>query len=123
MRTYPSFRDLEGIYGITWRDLAELEPRLGELLWAARQAGVSCRRWSDADRLFAPIRIALAGLIGTGSKYCGDGALGSAGAYQVAYWKLYDIVAGRLPGGTCGAAEVQESSASSSAGQEKREIC
>jgi hypothetical protein len=107
MRTYPSFRDLEGIYGITWHDLAELEPRLGELLWAARQAGVSCRRWADADRLFAPIRRALAELIGTDGKQGRDGVLGSAGAYQVAYWKLYDIVAGRLPGGACGAAEVQ----------------
>ena len=42
MNLYPNFRDVERLSGITWQDLVELEPRLGELLWRARQAGASC---------------------------------------------------------------------------------
>jgi hypothetical protein len=98
MRTYPNFRDLERIYNVTWRDLAEREPRLDEFLWAARQAGANCRRWSDADRLFAPIRRALAELIGFGGKHHRHRVLGGHCAYEVAYWALFDAVAGLLPG-------------------------
>jgi hypothetical protein len=108
MRTYPRFGDLERIYGITWRDLAELEPRLGELLWAARQAGVGCRRWADVSRLFAPVRKTLAGLVGFDGEHRNHPILGNPGAYQVAYWKLFDIVAGRLPRRSAGAEEPQD---------------
>jgi hypothetical protein len=98
MRPYPNFRDLEHLSGITWRDLAELEPKLGELLWKARQACVHCRRWSDVDRVFAPIQGALAELVGFAGKHHGHPVLGGSGAYQVAYWRLYDAVAGLLSG-------------------------
>jgi hypothetical protein len=98
MKSYPNFRDLERLSGITWRDLAELEPRLAELLWGARQAAVTCRRWADVDRAFSPIRNALGGLVGSAGEHQGHPVLGGAGAYEVAYWKLYDTVAGLLAG-------------------------
>jgi hypothetical protein len=98
MKPYPSSRDLELLSGATWHDLAELEPRLGELLWEARQASVTCRRWSDVDRVFAPIRNTLADLVGITGQNHRHPVLASPEAYQVAYWKVYDAVAGLLPG-------------------------
>ena len=106
MKPCANFRDLERTYAITWRDLAELEPRLAELLWGARQACVTCRRWSDVDQAFAPIRDTLAGLIGFSSTRRGHPILGSVGAYEVAYWRLYDAVAGLLPPPDHGCREV-----------------
>jgi hypothetical protein len=108
MKPYPSFRDLERRSGITWRDLAELEPKLADLLWGARQAGVTCRRWSDVDRVFAPIRNTLAELVGFAGKNHGHPVLGGPGAYQIAYWKLYDAVAGLLPGRATSAERVPD---------------
>jgi hypothetical protein len=102
MKPYPSFRDMERLSGITWQYLVEREPRLAELLWAARQACVTCRRWSDVDRAFAPVRVALAGLVGYAGKHHAHPVLGSARAHTVAYWKLYDAVAGLLPGRAAG---------------------
>jgi hypothetical protein len=110
MKTAPSFRDLERIHGVTWHELTELEPRLGELLWDARQACVTCRAWSDVDRAFASIRNALADLVGFASKNYRHPVLGRRGAYQVAYWKLYGAVAGLLPGRPAGAGEALEES-------------
>ena len=98
MAPYPNFRDMERLSGITWGELAALEPRLGDLLWVARGACVTCRRWSDVERVFAPIRTTLAELVGFAGKHHRHHVLGTAGAYQVAYWKLYDAVAGLLPG-------------------------
>src|SRR5215831_18775741 len=95
---YPNFRDLERFYGVTWHDLVEMESRLAELLWTARQARVTCRRWSDVDRVFAPIRNSLAELLGFAGENHGHPILGGPGAYSIAYWKLYDTVAGLLPG-------------------------
>jgi hypothetical protein len=106
--SYPNYRDLERRFGVTWRDLAELEPGLTELLWSARQACVTCRRWSDVDRVFSPIRNTLARLIGFAGKNYGHSILGSLGAYQVAYWKLYDAVAGLLPGRSGAVADTLE---------------
>jgi hypothetical protein len=97
MKNYPNFRVLERCHGVTWHDLVELEPRLADLLWEARQACVACSRWSDVDRAFAPIRDTLSKLVGFAGKKCLHPVLGSAGAYDVAYWKLYDAVAGLLP--------------------------
>jgi hypothetical protein len=97
MSTYPDFRDLENLHAITWHDLVELEPRLAELLWQARQAGVNCRRWADVDRDFSPIRGPLADLVGFSRKLHWHPVLGSPGAYNVAYWKLYAAVAALLP--------------------------
>jgi hypothetical protein len=97
MKPYPNFRDLERVAGITWNDLANLEPMLAELVWKARQAGVTCRCRSDVARVFAPIRNNLAERIGFAGSNHHHPVLGGSGAYQVAYWKLYDAVAGSLP--------------------------
>jgi hypothetical protein len=82
--------------GITWGELTALEPRLEELLWAARAASATCRRWSDVDRVFVPIQNTLTELVGFAGRHHRHPVLGSAGAYLVAYWKLYDAVAALL---------------------------
>jgi hypothetical protein len=97
MKPYPNFRDVERRAGITWHDLVELDSRLAALLWEARRACVNCRRWSDVDRAFSPIRNALSGLVGFAGRSCRHRVLSSSGAYEIAYWKLYDAVAGLLP--------------------------
>jgi hypothetical protein len=108
MKPYPDFRDLEHFSGITWGDLTALEPRLEELLWAARQAGVACRLWSDVDRAFAPVRNTLTDLVGfTGTNHRHP-ILGCCGAFQIAYWKLYDAVAASLPARASCAAKAPE---------------
>jgi hypothetical protein len=96
MKPYPNFRDLEQIHAITWFELAELEPRLQELLWQARKVGGACRQWSEVDRAFAPIRNSLTELVGFGRRNPQHSILCGTEAYQVAYWKLYDAVAGLL---------------------------
>jgi hypothetical protein len=103
MEPYRNYRHLEKLFGVTWRDLVELEPTLGELLGTARQTSVICRRWVDVDRFFAPIRNTLATLVGFTGKNHRHPALGSAKAYEVAYWKLYDAVACLLPTRSAGA--------------------
>jgi hypothetical protein len=91
----PNVQELERAHGVTWGELAGLEPRLNELLWQARAAGAGCRGWEDVPRLFAPLRGALGELVGL---RCGrHRALGSVGAYEVAYWRLHDAVCGLLP--------------------------
>ena len=97
MRPYPNFRDLERIYGITWHDLVDLEPKLARLLWESRQASVICRRWSDLERVFAPIRNSLADLVGYGRRRRWHAVLAGREAYEVAYWKLHGAVAALLP--------------------------
>jgi hypothetical protein len=93
MKLFPHFRDLECAHGVTWDDLVVLEPKLAELLWRAREACVTCRRWSDVDRAFAPIRNTLAELVGASGSRSSHPVLGSVGAYEVAYWKLYEATA------------------------------
>jgi hypothetical protein len=103
MKPCPNLGDVECHTGVTWHELVELESRLAKLLWEARQAGVTCRRWSDVSRVFVPIRNNLAELVGFARKGRWHPVLVSVGAYQVAYWKLYDAVAGLLPGRAGGA--------------------
>jgi hypothetical protein len=105
MRPFPNVQDLERLHGVTWYGLVEGEPMLAELLWAARQAGAACRRWSDVARVFSPVRNELARLIGFSGRHQRHPVLGSAAAYEVAYWKLYEAVAGLVPG-RAGGAEV-----------------
>jgi hypothetical protein len=97
VKPYPNFRYLEYLTGVTWQDLVELEPRLGALLWRARQAGAGCLCWADVDRAFPPIRSALIELLGFTGHTAPHPALGRTGAYEVACWKLYDAVAGLVP--------------------------
>jgi len=108
MKTSPSFDDLELIHGVTWQELTELEPRLGELLCVARDACLTCRCWSDVGRAFAPIQNTLAELVGFASKNHRHPVLCRRGAYQVAFWKLYEAVAGLLLGRAAGAEEALE---------------
>jgi anti-anti-sigma factor len=101
---YPSVRDVERTHGVTWFQLVELEPQVERLLWRARLAGAKWRPFLAVERIFGPVREELAGLIGFFGKHRTHPVLGSVGAYEVAYWKLYDAVAA-LPGRPGGAAE------------------
>ena len=97
MKPYPNFRDVERLSGVTWHEMVALESRLAEVLWEAQRSCVNCRRWADVDRAFAPIRNKLTELVGFARYGRGHPVLSSSEAYQVAYWKLYDAVAGLLP--------------------------
>jgi anti-anti-sigma regulatory factor len=87
----------EGSACLTWARLVELEPQLETLLRRAREAGTGCRTFTDADRAFSPVRHELTALIGFAGQHHRHPVLGSTEAYQVAYSKLYDAVAGLLP--------------------------
>ena len=88
---------LEQARGVTWGELVRLEPRLTELLRQARAAGVGCGSWEDVARVFAPLRDAVAELVGFRGRHQNHPVLGSVGAYEVAYWRLHEAVAGLLP--------------------------
>ena len=108
MNLFPTAHDLERSHGVTWGELAELEPRLHELLWKARAAGAGCRCREDMHRVFAPLRDALTELVGFMGRHRDHPVLGSVGAYEVAYWRLRDAVAQPLilaPGAACGACD------------------
>jgi hypothetical protein len=113
MEPYRNFRHLEKLFGVTWRDLVATEPALEELLGTARETSVICRRWADVDRIFVPVRNALAGLVGLAGKNQQHPILGSAKAYEVAYWKLFDEVVGALPTRFDGAEEARAARKSS----------
>jgi hypothetical protein len=97
MKPDPNFWDLGRLGSVAWQDLVELEPRLGELLWRARQAGASCLCWADVDRVFPSIRNTLIELVGPSGYYHRHPVLGSTGAYQIAYRMLHEAVAGWVP--------------------------
>jgi hypothetical protein len=87
----------ERTHGVTWGQLTGLEPRLDEVLWKARAGGAHCHCREDVMRVFVPVRNALADLVGFLGVNRDHPVLGSVGAYEVAYWRLYDAVAGLLP--------------------------
>jgi hypothetical protein len=89
--------ELERTHRITWGQLTGLEPRLNELLWEARQAGAQCCCREEAASVFGPLRNTLAELVGFRSQHRDHPVLGSVGAYEVAYWRLYDAVACLVP--------------------------
>jgi hypothetical protein len=97
MNHIPKVHDLERAHGVTWANLATLEPRLNELLWQARAAGSGCRDLEEVKRVFSPFQGALAELVGFHGKHNRHPVLGSVGAYEVAYWRLYEAVAALLP--------------------------
>jgi hypothetical protein len=97
MQDYPRTQELERFHNVTWRELAELDPQLDRLLWEARTAGAACRDWSNVGRVFAPFRNSLSRLVGFTSVHRRHRVLGSLGAYEVAYWKLYAAIVGLLP--------------------------
>jgi anti-anti-sigma factor len=94
---YPNVDDVQRLHGITWAELVEREPEVESLLWRARSAGAGCRNIAAVNSAFAPLRNELARLLGFASKHCRHPVLGSIGAFEVAYWKLYDALAGLLP--------------------------
>jgi anti-anti-sigma factor len=96
-KVYPNVDDVQRAHGIAWGELIQLEPQVETLLWRARQVSAGCRTFAEVDRAFSSLRDELTGLIGFASKHHWHPVLGSAGAYEVAYWKLYDAVAGLLP--------------------------
>jgi len=93
----PKVQDLERAHGVSWAELAGLEPRLEEVLWQARAAGTGCHGWEDVPRVFGPFREAVAQLVGFMGRHSSHPVLGSVGAYEVAYWRLHDAVSGLLP--------------------------
>jgi anti-anti-sigma factor len=96
--------DAERSPALTWAQLVELEPQLQTLLWQAQRTGARCRTLTDVDRGFGPVRNELTALIGFSGRHHRHPVLGSTQAYQVAYSKLYDAMAGLLPGRVTGAA-------------------
>jgi hypothetical protein len=97
-KRYPDVDAVQRTFRVTWGELVELEPQLETLLGRARTAGASCRTFTDVDRAFGPVRNELAELIGFAGKHHRHPVLGSVGALEVAYWKLYDAVAGSVAG-------------------------
>lgn len=97
MNRFPRISDLERTHGVNWWQLAHLEPELHQLLWRARQAGATCRSRSEVDSVFSPVRNDLSALVGFSGRHSRHPVLGSLGAYEVAYWKLHEAVAGLLP--------------------------
>jgi hypothetical protein len=93
----PGHEDDVGSICLTWAELVELEPQLQTLLWRAREAGACCSTFTDVDRVFGPVRNELTTLVGFSGQHHRHPVLGSTQAYQVAYSKLYDAVAGLLP--------------------------
>jgi hypothetical protein len=100
---YPEVNAVQRAFRITWDKLVELEPQLETLLRRAQTAGAGCRTFTDVDRVFGPVRNELADLIGFSGKHHNHPVLGSVAALEVAYWKLYDAVAGQVAGRDTGA--------------------
>jgi anti-anti-sigma regulatory factor len=90
--------DAQCTAGVTWAQLVELEPRLETLLWQARGAGAGCHSCDDVNRAFRTLRDELAALIGFNGQHRQHSILGGPVAYQIAYSKLHDAVAGLLSG-------------------------
>jgi hypothetical protein len=99
---------VERALGVTWGELVGLEPRLEELLRQARADGARCRDRADLERIFAPLRDAVTELVGFRGRHHDHPVLGSVGAYEVAYWRLRDAVAGLLPPPAAGVQDAWE---------------
>ena len=102
---YPTVSDVQRTFGVSWDQLVALEPELETLLGRVRLTGAWCRNFADLDRVFGPLRNELAALIGFAGKHYCHPVLGSAGAYEVAYWVLYSAVARLLAGRAAGPEE------------------
>jgi hypothetical protein len=96
MNPLPKVADLERIHDLTWGQLVGLEPQLAELLWQARAAAAGYQDRQDVRRVFAPFRQAVTELVGWQGRHRSCPLLGSVAAYEVAYWKLHETVAGQL---------------------------
>jgi hypothetical protein len=102
---YPNVNDVKRTFGISWSQFVKLEPQLETLPGRVRLAGARSRNLADVDRVFGQLRNEIVALIGFAGKHYSHPILGSAGAYEVAYWTLYDAVVRLLSGRTAGAQE------------------
>jgi anti-anti-sigma factor len=105
-QSYPSVSNVQRTFGVTWGELVDAEPQVESLLWRAREGGAHCHTFADVQRVFGLLRNELAGLLGFAGKHRRHPVLGSVGAYEVAYWKLYDAVAALVPAGADEARQV-----------------
>jgi anti-anti-sigma factor len=96
-QAYRSVSDVQRTCGVTWGELVEAEPQVESMLWRAREGGAHCHTFADVARVFGPLRNELAGLLGFAGKHRRHPVLGSVGAYEVAYWKLYDALVALVP--------------------------
>jgi anti-anti-sigma factor len=97
MTQLPDTNAIERLHGVTYSHLVDLEPRLEPLLWEARKVGAACLCQDDVQRAFNPIRNRLTDLIGFAGQRHRHRLLGSTGAYEVAYWKLFHGIADQVP--------------------------
>lgn len=93
MKDFQSVKEYEKMYGVTWDELAELEPELTELLKFARMVGDGCRKWHDVERGFNQFKNDIVKLVGFCGRHRGHPILGTRAAYDVVYWKLHNAVA------------------------------
>ena len=93
MKDYRSVKEYEELHGVTWDQLAELEPELAELLKVARMVGDGCRKWHDVERGFNQFKNDIVRLVGFCGKHRDHPILGTQAAYDVVYWKLRNAVA------------------------------
>jgi hypothetical protein len=100
MKFIPDVDQMEYHHGVTFGQLVNQEPRLERLLWEARKVGATCRSQADVLQAFATVRNQLSELIGFSSRHRVHRLLGSVGAYEVAYWKLFHAIADLVPGAT-----------------------
>jgi hypothetical protein len=75
-------KDIENMHGVTWEQLAALEPELTELLTFARMVGTGCRKWYDVERGFNQFKNDIHKLVGFCGKHRGH-----------PIWKLHNAVA------------------------------
>lgn len=80
----------ENTNGITWTELATMEPRLADLLEHAKNS----RDWiCDSEKRWALFKQPIAKLVGF-HRRDGDPRLRTMGAYDVVYAKLWNTVSG-----------------------------
>jgi hypothetical protein len=87
-------KDVERCCGVSWNELADLEPELDRLLRRVQREAGGIRSWREVAQTFAVIRSEMADMVGFSGKHWRHPVLGTAEAYDVAHWKLYAAVAG-----------------------------
>jgi hypothetical protein len=82
-------RYLENVYGTTWNELVELEPRLGVLLREAKDSHpTEVDNEGDFERCWAHYKEPIADLVGWHRRQ-GDEELRTTAAYEIAYSTLW----------------------------------
>ena len=82
----------EEIYGVTWEELVELEPRLGDLLHRVESARPTEGATEfDYERSWMHFKEPIADLVGWHRK-SGDEKLRTCYAYEIAYYTLLNVL-------------------------------